>query len=369
LQFLQKKGYSFAKNSITHLVVSSNFIYISQKKVIMKALAHMLLAVVLGISITASAQPQGRILKIDDSDFNHITGLKFPIEMFGYKRDEIRAFEKGTSNISVKYKKADADESISTFTIFIYPNTSTSTDRLTDEYYKAVSAIGIARGSKQIEFKHKIRTFEKNGFRLRGLVAITSDLKEYLALFESGKWMLKLRITLPSASQDILDQLEASLLDALNPSMLVEKYPWDPSSYKIILDVDLLSDKIFAPCAYIGGFMLATWINVKVGEQEKLAGVPGLYLQGYNAAYTVMIEAWRTAKRKKNKSKFYPLMSGLEQIEGNGYLEEFLMEQFHQVLIVPDSTVLNQDEYENWKKNHSINVNIKERFFTTKYTK
>lgn len=56
-------------------------------------------------------------------------------------------------------------------------------------------------------------------------------------------------------------------------------------------------------------------------------------------------------------------MNELNSIIDNGFLEEFIMEQFNMVMIIPEDLEFDFEEFDEWKKENPISINLNERFY------
>ena len=57
----------------------------------------------------------------------------------------------------------------------------------------------------------------------------------------------------------------------------------------------------------------------------------------------------------------------LNSIIDNGFLEEFIMEQFDMVMIVPEKLEFDFIGFNKWKKENPIKINLNERFYVISF--
>jgi hypothetical protein len=101
---------------------------------------------------------------------------------------------------------------------------------------------------------------------------------------------------------------------------------------------------------------------------ERRAGFPGLHLGGHVAALEIMLIAWQDSKHKGD-AQTKELMGTLEQIKASGFMKEFVMDGYNDLLVPAVTDTLRRAAFLNWKKANSVSVDPTKRFFTITYEK
>jgi hypothetical protein len=57
----------------------------------------------------------------------------------------------------------------------------------------------------------------------------------------------------------------------------------------------------------------------------------------------------------------------LQLISDADFLNEFVMEQFGMILIIPENTPAKYDEYQKWKSQNNITINLNEKFYVLSF--
>lgn len=306
-----------------------------------------------------------KILKVK-GEFVHKAGVRIPAEINGFTRTEIRSFDKANKHLSIAYDKMYEGEPMKV-SVFIYPSEQTDTYSLQQEYYNSLYAIGI-KENQNLLVKPKVLAFKGNGLTLHGLGGITYTEKEGVSVYECGKWLLKIRISAKVLSEEQFDEVQNTFIEVLDPTILVKANPWNPASFKIAIDRKILADSLFAMCVLLGAYAHTAWMENKVDLNERKAGVPGLYLRGYYGAFKIIVTAWEKVENK-SLSKMADFLNELKLIDQNGFLNEYIMEQHHHFLIVPEDSTLNFDKFKEWKSKTPLNFNLSQHYYTIMYTK
>jgi hypothetical protein len=292
--------------------------------------------------------------------WTHVTGVIFPMEILDYQRTDIVSFERKNQHVSLGYEKTFANTH-RTVSVYIYPNEETTNLRLYNEFQQICQATQLKSGQVRISRAHPF-TYQNNQIKLHGLSGASADNHEYVGVVECGKWMVKTRMT-ANDGQDIGDSLFFEFLHVINPSNLIAKYPWKVSHYITVVSPGLTTNETFAMTAMLGATTQELFILANIDSVERCAGIPGLYLKVYLAPCQLMLKFWKGIEEKNGKVPDIPFMNDLRRIEYNGFLEEFIMDEFGWLLIVPDDIVLDREGYKAWRSTHYLTLNLTDRFF------
>ncbi len=320
----------------------------------------------LPVSLLIQAQIKPKKIKTK-SDYKHkATDINFPLKIDKYNRTNISAFDKKKQNIGVTYKDNNSKTVIS---IYLYPAGAATEDRLRNEYLKSMQYIanlsdnGI--NAKQSPIFHKNENYKINGFN-----AIINDInkKSSLSIFECGEWFFKIRITSEVLNTIDIKQIEQKILYLYKPTRLVKL---SHLNHKADVNFNKVAfvDSVMLGSAMGSAFKKIDWVMNNVDSLERASGFPGLYLEMHIESlkeFTKFEKRFPNISKTKHTKKY---LSELKSIINNGFLEEFIMEQFNMVMIVPDNLEFNFKEFKQWKINNPISINLNEKFYVIGFNK
>jgi hypothetical protein len=303
-------------------------------------------------------------------DYTHIpTSFQFPARIDHYQRTDIVSFNGKTADrpdIAVSYQQANATgEPATTFTVYVYDAGKSTEGRLRDEYLASLQSIANIR-KKGIHASQYHISEKQNGFTTHGFVA---DIKNEnsrqisrLVVFECGKWFLKLRISSSVLDTLAFENLQQQLLQLYPPTRLVQQ---DPLNVKMDIRV--------APAAFRDSTMLYAvlgsaikkleWANTHVDSLERCAGFPTMYLELHAVSLKEMVKRWDEGKFSISRPSTDQYISELKLIIEEGFLEEFIMDHYHMIMIVPEGLQLDIEAFRSWNALSPTSINLQERFY------
>lgn len=326
----------------------------------------ILLLIALSISLSTQAQKKPKKVK-SKTDYSHpMTGFNFPLKISQYNRADIYAFDKKKENIGVTYKTDDLKTNIS---IYLYPAGDGTEDRLRNEYLKSMQSI-VNISDNGIHAEQFAVSFKNDGYKINGFKAIFKVIEKNssLSVYECGKWFFKIRITSENLDTSAMKQTENIILDMYNPTRLVKNNPLNPKA-----------DIYFAKTAFVDSLMLGSamgsaykkleWAMDNVDSLQRASGFPGLYLDLHVASLIEFTEFEKKHPDFSKTKRTVEYLTELNSIVNSGFLEEFIMEQFSMIMIVPDDLELDFDGFDNWKINNPTNIDLNERFYVISFSK
>ena len=105
-------------------------------------------------------------------------------------------------------------------------------------------------------------------------------------------------------------------------------------------------------------FKKMDWASAKVSKKERYSGFPDIYLAMHIASLTeyLRIQAKKsTLSKNPTVAQFY---NDLSTINDAGFLPEFIMEEYENVMIVPDEVTLNFEAYKQWKQGRELKARM-----------
>lgn len=288
----------------------------------------------------------------------------FPAEIDLYKRKEIYSFDRNKTNIGGVYENQPNHTTVS---IYVYPADDGYEGRLRKEYQKSMQAIvNVSQDgvhATQFAVRHEGEKYICNGFK----AIIKNDKTKYnsLTIYECGQWFLKVRITSTDLDSSQIVSLEQKIYAQFDPTKLTETNPLNEKA-DVYFSKTAFRDSILLGSAMGSAFKKIEWSSENVKENERASGFPDMYLNLQVESLKAFLEFQHKFNYKKSDfTKQY--LDELQQISDAGFLPEFVMEQFGMILIIPENTPNKYKEYEKWKLNHNITIDLNKKFYVVSY--
>ncbi|WP_153802497.1 hypothetical protein [Paludibacter jiangxiensis] len=287
-------------------------------------------------------------------DYIHCqTMTAFPEQFETYLRQDIYAFNKGKTNIGVNYQDKQKETTIS---IYVYPAPPAMEYRLRDEYFTCLQSI-VNTTKQGIDFSAKVSKISKDNYKLMAISASAQQANSntVLMLFECGKYFMKYRISSNKSDTSTLRAISNKLIERFSPTEIVKHQPLKPGT-TIHVAPAVIEDTIgFAPIM-AAALAKSKWANEEVDSLEKCSGFPSLYFEEQKRALTDMLDRWENAK--KQNTRFQKYFNELSLIRDNGFLDEFIYDQYNGILLLPSNLKLNLEKYEVWKQQHKTAASL-----------
>jgi hypothetical protein len=279
----------------------------------------------------------------------------------GYELTKVRAFDKKENNVGATYDKASEPQGA--LTVYIYPAGDGTEDRLRSEYLNSMQEVanltpaGLA--AKQYPIKFSGNNFDCNGFKAAFKPA--SGGISSLAVYECGTWFFKYRLTSEEKDSLAYAKLEDMVLRAFDPSLLTEQKPLNEKS-DVFFAKGAFQDSILLGSAMGSAFKKIEWVMENIPARERASGFPGHYLEMQLAALKEFVAFDKKYGYKKTEYTQQYLRQINSLIE-TGFLDEFVMDEFSMVMIVPENHVFDFEEYKKWRRENEIIVDLNKLFY------
>jgi hypothetical protein len=285
---------------------------------------------------------------------------EFPEQIGTFKRSSIHTFDKKKENVGSTY-----DNPGTSLSIYVYPAGSGSEGRLRSEYLHSMQ--GMANVSRDgIHAVQRHRYFKSDGFRINGFTAVTYDEpKSQLTVFECGQWFFKVRITSNSLDTAQIRSIENDVLEVIKPTQLVQRFPLNDKA-SIYFAKAAFRDSLMLGSVMGSAYKKVEWALDNVDSLERLAGFPDSYLglQVESLKALVQFEKRKTWSKQQSTTDY---LDELNAIINAGFVEEFVMEQFDMLLIVPDQMVLDFEGFDSWQLAHPVRIDLGKMFYVISY--
>jgi len=298
------------------------------------------------------------------NEYTHpATKTVFPKLLFDYKLEEVTAFDKEKTNVCIQYKDQTANEN-TVIDIYIYPAFSGYDGRLREEYSNSLIAINYYSKQKR-EFNCQLVRIENDEFIVNGLKStfITDEKnRSQLSIYECGTWFFKTRITSDILTLDQISDLEKEISLKYNPADLTKLKPLNLKG-KVNYGKLAFKDTLLLASTMTSSFKKFEWAIHNVSEKEKKSGFPDLYLGMHVAAIKKFVDFEQEYKDSKEKKTLNIARVGVETgkylddlrlLINAGFLEEYIMENYDRIMIVPDDVVLDYEGFNIWKKTNTL---------------
>ena len=104
-----------------------------------------------------------------------------------------------------------------------------------------------------------------------------------------------------------------------------------------------------------------------MSEKERATGFPDLYMNLHVEGLKAFMEFQHRFDYKKSDFTMNYLKE-LQLISDADFLNEFVMEQYGMILIIPENTHSKYDEYLKWKSQNNITINLNEKFYVLSFS-
>jgi hypothetical protein len=280
------------------------------------------------------------------------TNAVFPLQLGDYHRETLYAFDKKKENIGGVYESSNKQSQLS---VYLYPAGNGYDSRIHDEYSSLMQELADIHGGIHA-FSNAV-LYQNDGLKINGLKSVftLSGNNESLTLYECGKWWFKIRITSSDLDTCQMSQLEQTVMDYFVPTNYVKN---DPLSIKFDVHVApaAIDDSLMLCCELGAIFGELQWIIDNVDSLERISGFPSLYLEAHMAAVEGFVKAEKDHPELNGGEEIHHQLEQYNKIIENGFLEEYLFDQYFGWLIIPKDMDIDSDAFLEWQAQNPIDV-------------
>lgn len=276
----------------------------------------------------------------------------FPVQLGDYRRDGLYAYDKKKENVGGEYESADKRTLLS---VYVYPAGIGHNRRIHDEYSELMQELANIYGG--IDAISNAVSYQKDGYKINGLKSVfkIKGRNESLTLYECGRWWFKMRITSSDLDTSQMSQLERTAMDSFVPTNFVKNDPLKVG-YEVHVAPAAIHDSLLLGCVLGAIIGELDWIRENVDSLEKLSGYPSLYLEAHMASVEGFVQVGNDFPETLGGAEIHHQLEQLNKIIDNGFLEEYLLDQYFGWLIIPKDMVIDSDTYDEWKLQNPIDV-------------
>lgn len=313
---------------------------------------------------SAPAFSQSGDLQVSGAYVHEPTKVEFPERTGQYRRVSLTAYNNERTDVGASYEWWSSTGQV-LITVYVYPAGDGSEGSLRGAYWSAVNDMKSTVGEVYPVFQNH-RAFSTDGFKINGFSGtIVRSPFSRVTVFECGQWFFKMRTTAALPDSADVTVLEAHMLDTFQPTRMVKGFPLNLRGQVTVAE-GALRDSVMLKCTLASAFKKLSWAKQNVDSVERLSGFPDLYLGLHVESFKTFVElANQSTEKRKSGTKKYA--SELSLLLESGYIEEFIVEQFDGVIIVPKETVLDAEGYQLWRRKHKIKINLVERYYLVGY--
>ncbi len=286
------------------------------------------------------------------TDFDHtVSGVSSPMSLGDFSRTELLTNSKNDSVFSAEYEGSNKNE---LFKFKIIP-ASLNEERLLNHYYKELKEKRYS--PKESEKVNKAVNIKEGKFKLYGISSYFSHLDRLInvRVYDAGFWILISEASQKGNDTLALDKIQDQFLSKLQPAKIVEKNP-----------LTRYSNILYAPIAAQDTLLLRTtmssatnkmkWIYENINKYERASGIPGILLEYQMAGINGFID-YKTQKNPRPINGNNPatrLISFFMKLRNDGFIDEYLMEQYNYLLTPPENHQFDYAGYQKWKLENPI---------------
>lgn len=295
------------------------------------------------------------------TDFEHpISGIYAPISLGDFSRTELSTNSKNDSVFAAEYE--DSNNNLS-FKFKILP-AFLDEERLLNHYYKDLQERKYS--PKENRKISKAVTIKEGKFKLHGISSYFSHLDRLINLrvYDAGFWVFISEVSQKGNDTLALDKVQDQFLTKIQPVKIVEKNPL--TRYANILYAPVAAqDKLLLRTTMSSATNKMKWIYENIDKYERAAGIPGALLDFQIAGINGFID-YKTEKNQdliEGNNPATRLISFFTKLRKDGFVDEYLMEQYYYLLIPPENHQFDYTGYQKWKLENSIDYDTSKKLY------
>ncbi|MBV6880099.1 hypothetical protein NG800_007490 [Epilithonimonas ginsengisoli] len=315
-----------------------------------------------------------------NADFIHKTGVIFPKEWNGLKRDRLVSYDKNNDNVGATYY-FKANKKVTNISIYIYP-AEVSNENLRDQFLSFKTVVN-RNATNQPDISPEFVKLKSEKVVINGLKSyfdyniIVPDFmkgqkeqknKSFFSVYDCGKWNVKFRISVEDGDFDRVKQLEKALIAYFEPVKIAEKYQIESGkNAEILISKTAQRDSLMLKSTIEESEAKKEWLNTNKSAAELSAGFSDFEIESHVSAIQHKLKFYNEKKDKiagSEETKKY--FENLQKIYDNGYLKDFIYSQTFGVVIYPDGEN-RKNLYSDFVKQNNIPQDIIELMYRIYY--
>jgi len=321
-------------------------------------------------------------LKVKE-DFTHQwTKTVFPKLWAGFKRETVRSYDSKNKNMGISYVQKQSKKNKTVLTIYIYPKNEINNQTLRDEFLSYWVAIN-RNSQTHVEMKplfgkisndklnvHYIYSLFKNSMVeadfFNGVRPVEKN--SLLAIYESGGWTFKIRISSDEMSNEQLMDLKQktenyfSVLDiAATKTLPVNDSP------DILLSPVVKRDSMMTKATLVAAEAKIDWLKNNSDIKDIMTGFNDMQIESEVYATEKMLEFYKANKNNwEQTSETKKYFEDLIVISDNKLTKHYIYDKNMGVIDYPEGETY-KTSYAEFKKNHKISDELDIIYFKLFY--
>ncbi|TQM22257.1 hypothetical protein FB551_1966 [Chryseobacterium aquifrigidense] len=297
-----------------------------------------------------------------DADFSHIvSGMTAPFSLGDFSRMGLFTNSKNDSVFAAEYENKSND---ALFKFKIIP-AFLDEERLLNHYYKDLTERKYI--PKESEKVNKGVTFKEGKFKLHGISSYFNHLNRLInvRVYDAGFWVFISEISQKGNDTLLLDKMHEEFLKNLQPAKIVQNNPLTRYSNIIYAPV-AARDTVLLRITMSSATNKMKWIYENIDKYERASGIPGILLDFHIAGINGFID-YKTKKNstsiKEGNFTVDKLISFFTKLRNDGFIDEYLMEQYNYLLSPPENHQFDYEGYQKWKLNNSVDYDVANKYY------
>lgn len=292
------------------------------------------------------------------------TNTLFPYNLGEFERKQIVSYPKEKGKIAAIYSSPKDKSSL---VISLTPTWEANEGRLRNEYLKKIKELSKEEDKKYLPKPGPVK-FKGRNYICNGVQGTYDDEKGYaqLTVYECGVWLLSIKLKAYDSDSVQFSKLNENITVYFNPSRLTALSPLNLKS-NVTFEREALKDTVITSALVSSAFKKMNWANENISEMERHSGFPDIYLAMHIASLREYIQIQGRKKNINIDPKAEQFYEDVKAINNAGFLPEFIMEQYDNVMIVPYYVNLDFGAFNQWKQGREISVNLREKQYTITY--
>ncbi len=327
------------------------------------------------------SQQRNQPLEIkSNTGFTHKTGVIFPKEWNGFKRDRLVSYDKNNDNVGATYY-FKANKKITNISIYIYP-ADVSNENLRDQFLSFKTIVN-RNATNHPEISPEFVKLKSEKVIVNGLKSyfdyniIVPDFmkgqkdqnnKSLFSVYDCGKWNVKFRVSVENGDFERVKQLENTLMASFDPVKIAEKNAIESGkNAEILISKTAQRDSLMLKSTIEEAEVKKEWLNTNKSIAELSTGFSDFEIESYIDAIQHKLRFYNENKDKVTGSEATKnYFENLQKIVDNGFLKDFIYSQTFGIVIYPDGEN-RKNLYSDFIKQNNIPENIIELMYKIYY--
>lgn len=321
-------------------------------------------------------------LKIKEDFIHQWTKTVFPKLWAGFQRETVRSYDSKNKNIGISYVQKLSKKNKTVLTIYIYPKSEINNQSLRDEFLSYLVAIN-KNSQSYVEMKplfgklsndklnvHYIYSLFKNSMVeadfFNGVRPVEKN--SLLAIYESGGWTFKIRISSDEMTNEQLTDLKQktenyfSVLDIAATKTLPTN-----DSPDVLLSPVVKRDSMMAKATIAATEAKIEWLKNNSDIKDIMTGFNDMKIESEIYATEKMLQFFKT---NNNNWKMTPetqkYFDDMILISDNKQIKNYIYNKHMGVIDYPEGEI-HKKSYAQFKTDHKISKELDEIYFKLFY--